>query len=166
MTDSAPDYSRLDIVRFRYPLPNLAQGLNGKGPVRIVAIGSASTERSGEILPYPPRLEMALRARFPGRTIDVLNRDIGDQEAPEQLSRFETDIFAERPSRAIVADGTSNSANAAIAVVLFIRVRSIQSRSKAKKCGGKRWNWWHADLQRRCSAAACRRRSHRRRMRA
>src|SRR5260370_40392387 len=48
-------------------------------------------------------------------------------------------------SCAIVADGSSNSANAAIAVVFFIRVRSIQSRNKAKKCGGERRDWVHAD---------------------
>jgi hypothetical protein len=29
-----------------------------------------------------------------------------------------------------------------------MRIRSIQSRSKAKKCGGKRWNRRQADLQR------------------
>ena len=54
-----------------------------------MAIGSSSTAGEGNIVPYPDRLELALRRNNYGRMIDVLNRGIGGQEAPEELARFE-----------------------------------------------------------------------------
>jgi hypothetical protein len=42
-----------DLVRFKYPLPRLAQALKGNAEIKIVAIGSSSTAGEGGILPYP-----------------------------------------------------------------------------------------------------------------
>lgn len=88
--------------RFTHPLSNLAKAFAGRGPIKIVAIGSSSTEGVGGIVPYPYRLEMALRDRFknhdPKWMIDVLNRGKGGEEAPLQLKRFDTDVLAEHPS--------------------------------------------------------------------
>ena len=39
--------------------------------------------------------------------IDVLNRGIGGQEAPEELSRFESDVIAEAPALVIWQVGTN-----------------------------------------------------------
>jgi hypothetical protein len=63
--------------------------------IPVVAIGSSSISGEDNVIPFPPRLELALRKRFPDRMIDVLNRGIGGQEAPEELSRFEPDVIAE-----------------------------------------------------------------------
>lgn len=96
---------------FKHPLRGLAQQFEGTGPVRIVAIGSSSTAGVGGIVPYPYRLEMALRDRFkdrkPALMIDVLNRGKGGEEAPLELERFETDIIAEKPSLVIWQVGTN-----------------------------------------------------------
>ncbi len=96
-----------DTVRFNYPLSNLAQSLKRQRRVKIVAIGSSSTAGEGKIMPYPCRLELALRDRFHGRMIDVLNRGIGGQEAPDQLARFESDVIGEMPALAIWQIGTN-----------------------------------------------------------
>jgi acyl-CoA thioesterase-1 len=71
-----------------------------------VAIGSSSTAGEGKIVPYPCRLELALRDRFHGRMIDVLNRGIGGQEADE-LARFEPDVIGEAPALVIWQVGTN-----------------------------------------------------------
>src|SRR5215470_14812668 len=72
-----------DLTTFQYELLHLRQKLLSGQTSKIVAIGSSSTAGEGNITPYPPRLELALRRRYPGRVINVLNKGIGDQEAPE-----------------------------------------------------------------------------------
>lgn len=97
----------LNIVRFQYELRHLTRALNDRRKIKIVAIGSSSTAGEGEVIPFPHRLELALRKRFPDRMIDVLNRGIGGQEAPEELSRFESDVIAEAPALVIWQVGTN-----------------------------------------------------------
>jgi hypothetical protein len=96
-----------DLIRFDRPLFHLAKQLEGAGPVKIVAIGSSSTAGEGAIPPYPGRLETALRFRFPGRTIDVINKGQGGQEAPEEFKRFEEDVVDQAPVLAIWQVGTN-----------------------------------------------------------
>jgi hypothetical protein len=100
-----------EFVSLKYRLPHLAAAIEGRGPVRIVAIGSSSTAGRGDVVPYPHRLEMYLRAhysnRFPDLMIDVFNRGRGGQEANEELLRFETDVLAEKPSLVIWQVGTN-----------------------------------------------------------
>jgi acyl-CoA thioesterase-1 len=96
-----------DLIGFKYPLPHLADGLRHQRKIKIVAIGSSSTAGEGSIVPYPCRLELALRKRFPDRMIDVLNRGIGGQEAPSEVSRFESDVLAEAPALVIWQVGTN-----------------------------------------------------------
>jgi hypothetical protein len=96
-----------DLVGFEFPLPHLQEALKRKRKVKIVAIGSSSTAGADGILPYPPRLEMLLREVFYGRMIDILNRGIGGQEAPEELSRFESDVIGEAPALVIWQVGTN-----------------------------------------------------------
>ena len=102
-----PCDTHLDLVGFKYPLPHLTQSLKRQRKTRIVAIGSSSTAGEGKIVPYPCRLELALRDRFHGRMIDVLNRGIGGQEAPDELSRFEPDVIGEAPALIIWQVGTN-----------------------------------------------------------
>jgi lysophospholipase L1-like esterase len=89
------------------PLPRMARRIARNAPLTIVAIGSSSTAGEGDVVPYPYRLELGLRNRFPDRMIDVLNRGIGGQEAPEELSRFEPDVIAEAPTLVIWQVGTN-----------------------------------------------------------
>ncbi|HUN99421.1 MAG TPA: SGNH/GDSL hydrolase family protein [Bradyrhizobium sp.] len=107
-----PCDTHLDLFDFA-PLLNFRRALKCNRKVKIVAIGSSSTAGADGILPYPPRLEMLLRQGFDGqkgfygRMIDVLNRGIGGQEAPEELSRFESDVIGEVPALVIWQVGTN-----------------------------------------------------------
>jgi len=98
-------------LTLRHPFPHLFEALHGNGPVRIVAMGSSSTAGRGDVVPYPHRLEMYLRAhyqaRFPNLRIDVLNRGKGGEDSVEELARFDADIFAEDPSLVIWQVGTN-----------------------------------------------------------
>jgi hypothetical protein len=98
-------------LTLKQPFPHFFGALHGEGPVRIVAMGSSSTAGRGDVVPYPPRLELYLRGqyqdRYPRIRIDVLNRGIGGQEAIEELARFKTDIFDEKPSLVIWQIGTN-----------------------------------------------------------
>jgi hypothetical protein len=112
MNDTPPhDDVPAEFISLKYQLPHLAAAIEGKGPVRIVAIGSSSTAGRGDVVPYPYRLEMYLRAhyrdRFPDLMIDVLNRGRGGQEAIEEVPRFGTDVFSEKPSLVIWQVGTN-----------------------------------------------------------
>lgn len=101
-----PCDTHLDLFNFK-PLPHFAEALRSNRKVKVVALGSSSTVGADGILPYPPRLQMLLRERFYGRIIDVLNRGVGGQEAPEELSRIECDVIAEAPSLVIWQVGTN-----------------------------------------------------------
>ncbi len=106
MADPPP---RLDpnIIALKYRLPHLTESLRRQRKIKIVAIGSSSTAGADNVLPFPYRLQFALRTRFYGRAIDILNRGVGGQEAPEELSRFECDVIAEAPTLVIWQIGTN-----------------------------------------------------------
>jgi lysophospholipase L1-like esterase len=83
---------------FRHGMPRLAGRLAGVGAIKIAAIGSSTTAGTDNIVPYPQRLESALRAHYPGRNFDLLNRGVGGEEAPDELRRMQRDVIDERPS--------------------------------------------------------------------
>lgn len=97
-----------------YPLTNLAARLRLKArpAVKIVALGSSTTAGEGGIVAYPYRLEALLRARYapqpqPRPMIDVLNRGVGGEEAPQEFDRLEDDVVAEQPCLVIWQVGTN-----------------------------------------------------------
>lgn len=101
------------IVDLKYPLENFRTALGGKGPVRIVAMGSSSTAGLGNVVAYPARLELYLRKHFkdddphPDIRIDVFNRGKGGEDAPQEVARFNADIFADNPSLVLWQVGTN-----------------------------------------------------------
>ncbi|MCA6107328.1 SGNH/GDSL hydrolase family protein [Bradyrhizobium cenepequi] len=95
------------LIGFKYPLSRLAAALRANGRVKIVAMGSSSTAGREDVVPYPYRLEMYLRAATGNSGIDVLNRGRGGEEAIEELPRFDADVFAEKPSLVIWQVGTN-----------------------------------------------------------
>ncbi|GLH75125.1 hypothetical protein SSBR45G_00330 [Bradyrhizobium sp. SSBR45G] len=94
---------------FRHPLRHFRQSLTGQRKTRVVALGSSSTAGANDIVAFPARLEQKLRKanlNF-GCVIDVLNRGVGGQEAPDEISRIESDVIAEQPSLVIWQVGTN-----------------------------------------------------------
>ena len=62
------------------------------------------------MIPYPHRLELALRKRFPDRMIDVVNRGIGGQTTPQMLVRFRQDVIDLHPQVVVILAGTNDIA--------------------------------------------------------
>jgi hypothetical protein len=96
-----------ELIGFKYPLPHLTEALGRQRKIKIVAIGSSSTAGVNGVVPFGPRLELALRVRYFGRMIDVVNRGVSGQESPDEISRFENDVLAEAPVLVIWQVGTN-----------------------------------------------------------
>jgi lysophospholipase L1-like esterase len=107
MADQENRYIPAHADAFQHPLPNFANRLKGQGSIKIVALGSSSTAGEGDIVPYTYRLQTALRDKFQNRMIDVLNRGIIGQEAPDELARMPADVIAEAPVLTIWQVGTN-----------------------------------------------------------
>jgi hypothetical protein len=99
-----------DLIRFKFPLPNMARCIKNGTPVTIVAIGSSSTEGDGATdrsLAYPSRLEAILKLRFPHPPIVVHNMGKGGEEAADELARFTPDVLGQRPTLVVWQVGTN-----------------------------------------------------------
>ncbi len=93
-------------------LPQLAEKLRSGGPVRIVALGGASTLGSAAGSPdlaYPRRLQEALLRWYPAIPISVVNKGVPRQTAQQMLARFPSDVFAEDPVLVIWETGTTDA---------------------------------------------------------
>jgi hypothetical protein len=99
-----------DIVDDDPTLPLTAAKLKAKQPLRIVAIGGASTAGTaagdGGANGYPRRLEEALRLRHPGMDITVVNKGVARQTTAQMVQRFAADVFAANPTLVIWETGT------------------------------------------------------------
>jgi acyl-CoA thioesterase-1 len=92
-------------------LPAAAARLAAGGPLTIVTIGSSSTAGAGASSPdrsYPSRLAVALRSRYPGRSIEVVNAGVNGQEVPEMLARLDRDVVTRRPDLVIWQFGSNS----------------------------------------------------------
>jgi hypothetical protein len=90
-------------------LTHLAQRLKAGGPIKIVAIGGASTAglaAGSTDLSYPQRMRQVLARRYPGTTITLVNKSQPRQTAQEMLARFAHDVLTEKPVLVIWETGT------------------------------------------------------------
>jgi len=100
-----------EITRLAYTLPRTARRLATGEPLTIVALGSSSTGGAGASSPaasYPFQLAVELRARFPGRAIQVLNKGVNGEDAREMLARFQESVIAENPDLVLWQVGTNS----------------------------------------------------------
>ena len=104
--DSDPSQIPVEPIPFEHGLPHFAQSLT-RGRAKIVAIGSSTTAGHGNIKAYPERLLSLLQTKYPNTRITMVNQEIGGQEAPIELERFDTDVIAEKPDLVIWQVGTN-----------------------------------------------------------
>jgi acyl-CoA thioesterase-1 len=99
-----------DIVHLDEALPHLAARIVQKEAVTIVALGSSSTAGAGASsvdFTYPARLEVELKAHFPGIPIRVLNRGVGGEDVKEMNERMQRDVAAAKPDLVLWQLGTN-----------------------------------------------------------
>ena len=100
-----------ELTQFDDKLPNLAERLQAGKPVKIVAIGGASTRglaAGSADLAYPHRLQEILARSYPS-PITVVNRGVPRQTAQQMLDRFPTDVIPEDPVLVIWETGTTDA---------------------------------------------------------
>jgi lysophospholipase L1-like esterase len=90
------------------PLPALAKIAEPGLPIRIVALGSGTTQgigASGPAASFPARLEVALRQRL-ASPVNVINVGVQRHSAADMLARLERDVLAQRPALVLWETGT------------------------------------------------------------
>jgi acyl-CoA thioesterase I len=93
-------------------LPAVARAVAAGEPLKIVAVGSATTSGMGASSPdasYPARLEVHLRTLMPGRVVFVTNRGAPKQSAADMVQRFKSDVLIEKPALVIWETGTADA---------------------------------------------------------
>jgi acyl-CoA thioesterase I len=101
-----------ELMRVDETLPHLNERLRAGGPVKIVAIGGASTTGAAAgsaDLAYPHRLQEILRLWYPSIPITVVNKGVPRQTAQQMLERFPSDVIAEDPVLVIWETGTTDA---------------------------------------------------------
>jgi acyl-CoA thioesterase-1 len=101
-----------ELMQFDDQLPHLAARLHAAQPVKIVAIGGASTAglaAGSADLAYPHRLQEILARLYPSSAISVVNRGVPRQTAQQMVERFPTDVIAEDPVLVIWETGTTDA---------------------------------------------------------
>jgi len=101
-----------ELIRVEATLPHLSETLRTGNPVKIVAIGGASTTgaAAGSLeLAYPHRLQEILNHWYPTVPITVVNKGVPRQSARQNLERFPTDVFAEDPVMVIWETGINDA---------------------------------------------------------
>jgi acyl-CoA thioesterase-1 len=101
-----------ELTRIEDRLPHLNERLRAGGPVKIVAIGGASTTGAAAGSPelaYPHRLQEVLGRWYPNIPITVVNKGVPRQTAQQMLERFPSDVVAEDPVLVIWETGTTDA---------------------------------------------------------
>jgi acyl-CoA thioesterase-1 len=93
-------------------LPHLQSALAARTEGLIVAFGSSSTlgvMASDSAHTYPAVLQSSLNKALPGTHFAVINRGMGGQDAPEELTRLDTDVIALHPQLVIWQVGANGA---------------------------------------------------------
>src|SRR5437016_2405109 len=101
-----------ELMRVDETLPHLSERLRAGGPIKIVAIGGASTTGAAAgsaDLAYPHRLQETLRLWYPSVPVTVVNKGVPRQTAQQMLERFPSDVIAEDPVLVIWETGTTDA---------------------------------------------------------
>lgn len=101
------------VMKWRPGLQGVARDVAASSGVRILAIGSSSTEGVGASSPantYPRQLEAALERSFSGIDVTVENAGIGGETADATVARLEAALrHGEKPDLVIWQVGTNDA---------------------------------------------------------
>jgi len=110
--DDASCRAPAELAYFGTTLPVLTKALQSGEPVRIVALGSSSTQGAGASSKkacYPARLQAELRERFPKRDITVINLGIGGELASDMVERIGEEVLPAKPHLVIWQTGVNDA---------------------------------------------------------
>jgi acyl-CoA thioesterase I len=122
------------LLQSAHQLPRVARHVAAGTPIRIVAIGSSSTEGVGATSihnAYPAQLERRLRRLLPRNAVTVVNKGVGGQEAHDMLQRLQRDAIDAQADLVIWQSGTNSAIRdqdvGPFVEDLFIGIRRLQA---------------------------------------
>jgi lysophospholipase L1-like esterase len=117
-------------------LPHFFRALESKRQVRIVAIGSSSTEGVGASSPsanYPSQLRALLQNALPGDNFEVINLGVGGETANKTVERLHRDIPGLSPDLVVWQVGTNDALTGAVVADYESTVRGALEFLKARE---------------------------------
>lgn len=109
------------LVAFDTPLRGLARAVERSREIRIVALGSSSTEGTGastKQATYPARFDQEMDRRFPGKDFQVTNLGKGGELVDAMLVRLVRDVIPSRPALVLWQTGV-NDAISGVEIPIF-----------------------------------------------
>lgn len=97
---------------FDAPLRGLARVVERSHEIRVVALGSSSTEGTGassKQAAYPARFDREMDRRFPGKDFQVANLGKGGELADAMLTRLVRDVIPTRPALVLWQTGVNDA---------------------------------------------------------
>ena len=104
--------ARRDLLELGNPLDLVRSAVDERKSLRIVAMGSSSTQGYGATNPiysYPSQLKMHLSASLPGVQVHVFNKGVGGQDAEEETARMQQDVKPEQAQLVVWQVGTNSA---------------------------------------------------------
>jgi len=112
------------LVSFESPLRGFARAVEHGRVIRIVALGSSSTEGTGastKQATYPARFDQEMDRRFPDKDFQVVNLGKGGELAKDMLARLVRDVIPAQPALVLWQTGV-NDAISGVDVAEFRRI--------------------------------------------
>jgi acyl-CoA thioesterase I len=115
-------------------LPHFSRAIENSRRLRIVAIGSSSTEGVGASSPaanYPSQLHALLQLALPGERFEVINLGVGGETANKTVERLRRDIPPLSPDLVVWQVGTNDALTGAVIADYQATVRDALQFLKA-----------------------------------
>jgi acyl-CoA thioesterase-1 len=101
-----------ELLELGSPLPIARKAVTEHKQLRIVAMGSSSTQGYGASTPqfaYPAQLKLNLDREMPGVGVHVINKGIGGQDAAEEVERMQADVEPQKAQLVVWQVGTNSA---------------------------------------------------------
>lgn len=101
-----------ELLDLGHPLTVAREAVAKEHELRIVAMGSSSTQGYGTTSPqfaYPAQLKTRLGAAMPDIDVHVSNKGIGGQDAEEEAARMQSDVQPQRAHLVVWQVGTNSA---------------------------------------------------------
>jgi acyl-CoA thioesterase-1 len=102
------------LVELGSPLAGLAEAIERNRVIRVIAIGSSSTEGTGasnKQAAYPERFDREMDRLYPGKDFQVINLGKGGELAEHMLVRLQRDVIPQRPALVLWQTGVNDVIN-------------------------------------------------------
>ena len=124
-----------NVAAYQQPLPGLYEKISLGLPIKLVALGSSSTEGTGDIPQrdiYPSVLGRML-SRETLTPVEVVNKGKGGETIPDMVRRLERDVIDQKPDLVIWQLGVNDVLRFDGVEPVIIEMRKVLARLRAMK---------------------------------